>query len=133
MPQPPWRGSVAKVQRILRVKEQRSLGVRTTAVYSDLARVKQSVCADGGLRRSSASLTEEGAEAIGATLSAITAWCFVFLSPPGREWRRVEGGDDKAGEMMGCRCPSPTFEDEQLQELLIKRLVLQRIMMVFHC
>lgn len=32
----------------------------------------------------------------------------------------MEGGDDKAGEMMGRRCPSPTFEDEQLQEPLIK-------------
>lgn len=37
---------------------------------------------------------------------------------PPPPWGRREGGgegyDDKAGEMMGRRCPSPTSEDEQL-------------------
>lgn len=37
-----------------------------------------------------------------------------FVSQEGEEWRARKGGDDKVGEMMGCRCPSPTSEDEQL-------------------
>lgn len=38
-----------------------------------------------------------------------------FLFPPwGKKGGGGEGCDDKAGEMMGCRCPSPTSEDEQL-------------------
>lgn len=48
---------------------------------------------------------------MGATMSALT----VYFFPLGREWRGVEGGDDKAAEMMGCTCPSPTSEDEQLR------------------
>lgn len=37
------------------------------------------------------------------------------FSPRGREGRDGRGLDDKAGEMMGCRCPSPTSEDETLR------------------
>lgn len=52
---------------------------------------------------------------IEATVSALT----VYVFPWGRwsigEDEEVEGGDDKAGEMMGHRCPSPTSEDEQLR------------------
>lgn len=44
----------------------------------------------------------------------MSALAVYFVSHEGEEWRTRKGDDDKAGEMMGCRCPSPTSEDEQL-------------------
>ncbi len=46
--------------------------------------------------------TEEKYKGIEATMSALT----VYFSPRRGEGRGGKGDDDKAGEMMGCRCPS---------------------------
>lgn len=54
--------------------------------------------------------TAETYKGIEATVSALT----VYICPP-EEGGEGKGGDDRAGKMMGWRCPSPTSEDEQLR------------------
>lgn len=55
---------------------------------------------------------EQKDKGIRANMSALAVY---FVSQEGREWRAQKGGDDKAAKMMGCRCPSPTSDDEQLR------------------
>ena len=55
--------------------------------------------------------TAETYRGIEATLSALT----VCICPPEEGVQGEEGGGDNAGKMMGCRCPSPTSEDEHLR------------------